>query len=466
TTATTTTTSVVTTTPTVTPAGNITMYVEKGWYPEEEEAKKWLATMFKRETGITIDLTSLSQEDILKKTAAGAMAGNPPDIVFCTTLSWMQDYGWKGWLEDLSEFTDDLKKLEVPDWAVNAWKWADGVKKKQILAGVPYAIDNIPFHYWKDLLEKAGMPTKPEEIPMRFSDFSAFWKQAQDRLWEKDPDSKDKVYGIGWPSMGGIGTNPGDGFQQMVHIMFWHGWKLEFDSKGLINLDASGNRVALRKAVNWFVETYQSGYMPKGIMEWGSPDNNKAFHAKSVMSVQNGTMSIPLYWYGVDKTAYFQKTASLSRFPSETGDRGTQTWEVHSWMVFAGGKNKQLAKRFIKWFLQAEIINDFLKATGGRFYPTSRVVLESDSYWKNGKTDGGQYTDPHLPMVYEMYKNGPNVPNPQHWFSHPWSYLDAYPMQAPHRVIEAGLSVDDAVNEAMEKWMNAIKPYQDEIRGW
>jgi len=133
------------------------MYVEKGWYPEEEEAKKWLATMFKRETGISIDLTSLSQEDVLKKTAAGAMAGNPPDIVFCTTLSWMQDYGWKGWLEDLSEFTDELKKLEVPDWVINAWKWADGVKKKPTLAGVPYAMDNIPFHYWKDLLEKAGL---------------------------------------------------------------------------------------------------------------------------------------------------------------------------------------------------------------------------------------------------------------------------------------------------------------------
>ncbi|MEM3385624.1 MAG: extracellular solute-binding protein [Nitrososphaeria archaeon] len=459
------TTTVITTTPTVTPSGSMTMYVEKGWYAEEEEAKKWLATMFKRETGISIELTSLSQEDILKKTAAGAMAGNPPDIVFCTTLSWMQDYAWKGWLEDLSEFIDTLKKLEVPDWAINAWKWNDGTKKKQILAGVPYATDNIPFTYWKDFLETAGLPSNPDSIPTKFNDFSNFWKEAQDKLWQKDPSTKDKVYGVGWPSMGGIGVNPGDGFQQMAHIMLWHGWKLEFDNKGLINLNASGNKDALKKTVEWFVETYNSGYMPKGILEWGSPDNNKAFNSRSIISVFNGTMSIPLNWYGQDKTVYFEKTATLPRFPSLTGERGVQTWEVHSWMVFSAGKNKELAKKFIKWFLDPGIINDFLKTTGGRFYPISRVVLESDPFWKEGKIDGGK-KDPHLPTVYEMYKNGPNMPNPQHWFSHPWSYLDAYPMQAPHLVIEKGYSIDDAVNEVMNKWLQAIKPYQDEIRSW
>jgi hypothetical protein len=39
-------------------------------------------------------------------------------------------------------------------------------------------------------------------------------------------------------------------------------------------------------------------------------------------------------------------------------------------------------------------------------------------------------------------------------------------MQAPHLVIEKGYSVDEAVNEVMGKWLQAVKPYQDEIRSW
>lgn len=112
--------------------------------------------------------------------------------------------------------------------------------------GVPFLLNNVPMHYWKDFLEKAGMPTNPDEIPTKFSDFSNFWKEAQDRLWEKDPDTKGKVYSIGWPSLGAIGTAPGDGLQQIAHIMLWHGWKLEYNSKGIINIDRQFQRNCMR----------------------------------------------------------------------------------------------------------------------------------------------------------------------------------------------------------------------------
>jgi hypothetical protein len=74
--------------------------------------------------------------------------------------------------------------------------------------------------------------------------------------------------------------------------------------------------------------------------------------------------------------------------------------------------------------------------------------------------------DPHLPTAYEMYMKGPNFPNPQHWFKHPWSYLDAYPMQAVHKVVKDGWSVDEAVDWAIKTWLDTMKKYQDEIRKW
>lgn len=467
TTTTTPTITVTTTVPTPTIMGPVTMYFEKGWYPEEDEAKKLLVERFKKEKGITIDLSLFAEEDAHKKTVAGCMAGTPPEIAFVRMWDWLgQDLAWKGWLEDVSELIDVAKEIEIFDWALEAAYLWDSVEGRRKYCFVPFAIDSVHFSYWKDLLTEAGMPTEPDEIPMKFDEFTNFWREAQDRLWQKKPDYKEKVYGIGWPSMGGIGVNPGDGLQQFVHILLWHGWKLEWDSKGILKLDRSENKEALRKAVKWFAETYQAGYMPKGILEWGSPDNNKAFHARQIISVHNGTMSIVMYWYGVDKEAYFKKIATLRRFPSETGERGAQTWEVHSWMIFKDAPNKEAAKKFIKWFLQPEIINMYLKTTGGRFIPISRAVLEMDPFWKEGHTDGGKYVDPHLPTAYEMYMKGPNFPNPQHWFKHPWSYLDAYPMQAVHKVVKDGWSVDEAVDWAIKTWLDAMKKYIDEIRKW
>jgi len=445
------------------PVGSITLYAEKGWYATEDEARKWIARMFKRETGIDIQVTSLTQEDLLKKVVAGATAKSPPELAFCTTLSWLQEYCWNGWYEDLSEFVDILKELEVPQWMIDAWKWYDPTVGRLILAGVPVCADNIPFHYWKDFLDEVGMPSEPDEIPMKFDEFTSFWREAQDKLWQKKPDLKEKVYGIGWPSLGGIGINPGDGFQQLTHLLLWHGWKLEWDQKGILKLDRSENIEALKAVLKWIADQYQDGYMPKGILEWGSPDNNKAFHAKQIISVHNGTMSIVNWWYERDKDAYFNKIRTLKRFPSLTGERGAQTWEVHSWIVLKDSPRKDLAKRFIKWFLQPEILNEYFKTAGGRYIPTSRVVLEMDPFWKEGWSTGEQ-KDPHLPTMYEMFVKGPNFPNPQHWFKYPWAYLDAYPMQAAHKVIKEGWSVDEAATWAIKEWNKVIQEYVAEMR--
>ncbi|MGC8915342.1 MAG: ABC transporter substrate-binding protein [Thermosulfidibacteraceae bacterium] len=437
------------------------MYVEKGWYPQEEEAKKWLATFFKKETGISIELTSLSQQDLLNKINVTMVAGNPPEIAWSTIIGDFQaDFSWKGWYEDVGEFVDTLKSLDTFDWVIKAMEAFDGTQKKRIYAFLPIAGCNIPIHYWKDLLEMAGMPSNPNEIPTTSLDkLAQFFREAQDKLWQKDPSTKGKVYGIGWPSLGGIGSLPGDGLQQMIHIMLWYGWK-PLTEQGDVVMDSSENISAFAEAVEFVTSNLKGGYSPLGMLEWGSPDNNSAFNAKNIISVFNGTMSIPLYWYGQDKAVYFDKTATLPQFP------GAVMWELLGWGLFRQSKNKELAKKFIKWFLQPDIINQFLKASGGRYCPTSRAVLEMDSFWRNGYSTSGK-KDPHLPTVYEMLINGKNnIPHIYHWFGHPWGYQDAYVLAAVHRVMKDGLTPLEAAKEATTKWMNVIKEYRDQIKKW
>jgi len=105
------TTTVVTTTPTTTPiGGKLTIIFEKGWYPQEDEAKKWLATMFKRETGVDVELDIFAEEDAHKKVVAGCQAGNPPDLGFVRMWDWTgQELAWNGWLEDVSDICAEAK---------------------------------------------------------------------------------------------------------------------------------------------------------------------------------------------------------------------------------------------------------------------------------------------------------------------------------------------------------------------
>jgi len=130
-----------TVTPTPTITGPITMYFEKGWYPEEDEAKKLLVERFKKEKGIIIDLSIFAEEDAHKKTVAGAIAGTPPEIGFVRMWDWLgQDLAWKGWLEDVAELIDVAKEIEIFDWCFDAaylWDAVEGRRKYCFVALLP-----------------------------------------------------------------------------------------------------------------------------------------------------------------------------------------------------------------------------------------------------------------------------------------------------------------------------------------
>jgi multiple sugar transport system substrate-binding protein len=461
------TTTTVVTTPTTTPiGGKLTIIWEKGWYPQEDEAKKWLALTFKRQFGVDVELNIFAEEDAHKKVVAGCQAGNPPDLGFVRMWDWVgQELAWNGWLEDVSDICEKLKSQGlIEKWTYDAAYLYNYQAKKKAYYFVPFAIDSVHFSYWRTYLQTAGVSDKPEDIPLKLDDFYAFWKNAQDKLWEKDPTTKGKVYGIGWPSLGGIGVNPGDGWAQMAHIMAWCGWN-PITPQG-VQFDTAENVSAFKKAVKYVTDAYFEGYMPPGILDWGSPDNNAAFNSKppSIISVFNASMSIPNYqYYSVGPDAYFDKSASLPNMPSPEGKPGVNLWHTFGWYMFKDGKNKVAARKFIEWFMQPDILNEFMKSSGGRMFPASMSIIESDPFWTQGRTDSGR-KDPHLPTVYSRLKYGVNKPIFHQTVGNPgFRVIDAYALAACHRVIKDKLSIDDAVKEANEKWKAAYNEYASKM---
>jgi len=66
--------------------------------------------------------------------------------------------------------------------------------------GIPIEAQALHTHYWKDLVQEAGLNPDPKKIPMKWDDFWGFWKKAQQNLRRKDPAKYGKVYGIGMTS--------------------------------------------------------------------------------------------------------------------------------------------------------------------------------------------------------------------------------------------------------------------------
>src|SRR5947208_5908781 len=63
-------------------AADLTVWWEKGFYPEEEPAVREIITAFERKTGKQVDLTFHPPFDLPALLAAVVEAGDPPDFVF------------------------------------------------------------------------------------------------------------------------------------------------------------------------------------------------------------------------------------------------------------------------------------------------------------------------------------------------------------------------------------------------
>src|SRR5436309_7327013 len=61
----------------------LTVWWNKGYYPEEDAAMQKIVKEFEAAHKVEIDLSFTAQEDLLKKITAALIARRVPDVVFC-----------------------------------------------------------------------------------------------------------------------------------------------------------------------------------------------------------------------------------------------------------------------------------------------------------------------------------------------------------------------------------------------
>ena len=100
-----------------------------------------------------------------------------------------------------------------------------------------------------------------------------------------------RIYGIGQP----MGVESTNSFQSFYTFMDAYNVKL-VDDDGKLLVDDPKVRDGLIHALKDYTDTYIKGCTPPSSTTWKDPDNNVAFHNKTIVMTHNFTISIAAKW--------------------------------------------------------------------------------------------------------------------------------------------------------------------------
>lgn len=385
-------------------AEKLVVWWNKGYYPEEDAAMQKLVKAFEAKHKVEVDLSFTAQEDLLKKIQAGFLARRLPDVAFCFFNDWqiVPKYGWDDRLVDVSDVVETMKARYNAKMLEVAHVWNNKAKKRAYY-GVPIEAQTMHIHYWRDLLKEAGMEDDPAKIPMKWDDYWAYWKKAQDALRKKDPAKYGKLYGVGMT----VSTRASDTLYNFeMGLLSFNGEVLDKDGK--VIADQPANKAAIVKTIGWFADLFASGYVPPDATNWTDGDNNAGFHSRTVVMTPNPSQSIPAAQFfnkeDPEKRNYFDGMATIEWPDGPDGKKARYLSAVKTIIVPKESKNQKLAKEFIKFVLEPPRFMEYIKAANGRWYPAF-TDLEKDPFWKAGHRGPRGQKDPHIPVATEIYQN-------------------------------------------------------------
>jgi multiple sugar transport system substrate-binding protein len=125
-------------------------------------------------------------------------------------------------------------------------------------------------------------------------------------------------------------------------------------------------------------------------------------------------------------------------------------------LVFRDSKNKEMAKEFIRYFISKDVLNEYTKASAGRWAPVFKDILNEDKFYFEGFKAGakafGVEGDPHIPVAYNQFRTGRL--QPFYYAYHP-AYSQVYAERTwivyLNKVILENYPIDKAVDEAIAR---------------
>src|SRR5258706_7570467 len=108
------------------------VYFAKGFYPAEDKAVDELVAKFEKKTGVKVELSRYSPQEMIPKTVAALDSGTPPDAVYGDVFDFQVAGKWafEGRLEDLSDILTPMKGKFLPNTIETTFMYNDKAQQR------------------------------------------------------------------------------------------------------------------------------------------------------------------------------------------------------------------------------------------------------------------------------------------------------------------------------------------------
>ncbi len=411
-------------------------WLNQGFIPQEDAAIRKVCEDYMKESGNKLDYSVLPFTALNQKVIAALTSGDVPDLVFQDApSSIIPQNAWDDKILDVSDVVAPFES-QLSETAKLCSTFYNKATKKRGYYLCPIKQGATPFHIWGDLVEKAGL--KMEEIPKNWDGVWTYLKQAQAPLRAK---GMRKVYACGLQI---TTVGPNDGNNLFVHFMIANGGGGIVTSDGKLHTDDPKVREAAIKSVEFMTNLYKEGVVPPEALSWNDADDNNGYHEKLFMMDFDGTLSTELAMIK-DKEAFYHNMKTLA--PQNKNDGTPMETQVNAGggYIPKGAKGAEVAKEFMKYFMQPKVMNENLKAGLGRWAPAIPQLVKDDPFWLSTEM-------PCLkPYITEAVLN-PTLPVFE-GYTPAWGQANAEQLwgQAHADVIKNGMKPADAVDKAFKR---------------
>jgi multiple sugar transport system substrate-binding protein len=387
-------------------------------------------------SGNTLDYSIMPFMALNQKTISSLTSGDVPDLVFMDAPETiLPQNAWDDKIIDVSDVVAPHVS-QLSETAKLCSTFYNKATKKRSYYLCPIKQGATPFHIWGDLVEKAGL--KMEEIPKNWDGVWTYLKQAQAPLRSK---GMRKVYACGLQI---TTVGPNDGNNLFRHFLIANGGEGIVTPDGKLHTDDPKIREAAIKSVEFMTNLYKEGVVPPEAMSWNDADDNNGYHEKLFLMDFDGTLSTELAMIK-DKQAFYHDMRTIAPVNKNDGTPMKTQVNAGGGYIPKGAKNVEVAKDFMKYFMQPKVMNENLKAGLGRWFPAIPQLVKDDPFWLSTEM-------PCLtPYITEGVLN-PTVPL-YNGYSPAWGQFEAEQVWgvAQADVIKDNMKVADAVDKALRR---------------
>jgi len=416
----------------------------QGFVKEEDEAFKNVVAAYEKASGNKIEYSLIPFGPAMQKIVAGLTSGDTPDIMMhdIAEQAVVPQNAWNDKLVELGDIVDTQKSHYHPT-ALLASQYYNNVTKQRRVYYVPVKTAVLPFHIWGSLVEKAGY--KLSDAPQTWDAFWDFFKPMQKKLRETQRNMY--VHGL-QPTTNG----PADGNNTFHHFMIANGGNGIVTPDGQPHLDDPQVKESVIKALTYITTSFKEGYVPPGALSWSDADDNNAFHAKAILMDLDGTISPEVSLLSTGKKAEYDDVITMGLVNDNSGKPMPALLGASGAFIAKSAKNVPVAKDFLRYLIQPQVVNQYLKTGLGRWLPPYPDVVKEDPFWLK--------QDPHRTAYATEGMLGLTAPN---YPSFNPGYAECNAQQiwgiAAADVIKDGMTVQAAADKALKRMGTILAKY-------